>query len=166
MKKIIAFLLVTFMIIIPFSAAYAADNTTNDKTKRAEFKAQIAAQKEAVKQLRDKNQAIRDQIKQKHIAINAALKVLKGNKDAASKAKLEQVKTALHNLSISASRKTLEALKDAGLPYWEAFKENAKNMNVDGALANLSSIANVRNSRYEPLTTINATLDTILNILK
>lgn len=164
MKKIIVFLLVTFIMIIPFSSVYADDNKVVDKSKRAEFKAQIKTQKDALKQLRDRNQALRDQIKQKHVQINAAIKELRKNKDDASKAKLDQVKATLQ--SLTTSKEGLKGLRDAGKPYWEALKGNVKNMNLEGALSNINSIAGVRDSRYEILVKINTTLDAVLNILK
>jgi hypothetical protein len=162
MKKLISTLVIA-SFLIP-NATFAAETTPEQKTKRTEFKQKIEVKKQEVKGFHDKNQTLRETIKQKRQQIKINVQVLKKNTDEASKSKLAQVKNQLQNLTTD--KEALKALKGAGKPYWEQLKVNVKSMNLEGALGNLDSISSIRNNRNELLTKINLTLDAVLNILK
>lgn len=166
MKKFITGILVALMMIIPFSSALAMDNNTTAqklKADRAAVKQALVQKRADIKAQYVRNQALRDQIKAKHLTIKTSLAALRKNNDDTSKAKIAQVKTALVNLTTS--REALNGLKDAGKPYWEQLKVNVKALNLDAAMSSLNSIAGVRDSRLEPLTKINSVLDSIITIL-
>lgn len=174
MKKVMIGILVTLMMLIPFSTAFADGTATtptpttkqlnaDKKAAREKVKEALAAKRVALKLQYATNQALRDQIKASHVSIKASLVELRKQKTSDSKAKIAQVKTALANLA--ANKSTLVGLRDDGIPFWNDFKVNVKALNIEAALGNLNSIAGVKNSRSEQLTIINTTLNSIKTIL-
>lgn len=190
MKKVIVGIVVALMMIIPFSSAFALDQTTTSsartlkqqaaainkanreaailkaqkvKADREAMRQEVAKKKADLKLQYERNQGLRDQIKSKHISIKTSLADLRKINDATSKAKIAQVKAVLINLT--SSREALNGLRYAGKPYWEKLKVNVKAMNLSEAMSNLNSIAGIKDSRFEQLNKINATLTSVVTIL-
>jgi TolA-binding protein len=171
MKKLLSLLLIILMLV-PATAFAKEDPNTNapqnntkiEDTAKKQYKEQLKAKKEMLKQLHVKIDALRQENKQLLSSIKPILKGLKQNKDEAAKAKLDLVKSYLETLYNK--RTGLKELKDAGKPYWEQFKSNIQNKKYDEALANLDSISGIRTNRLELLTSINTALKEIAGILK
>lgn len=180
MKKLFTPILTAALIALMSTAIFAAEGTTatstagsqttqvqqaasDQKTKRTEFKSQVAPLRAERKANREENLALREQNKALLEQIKSKLESLKSSETKLSdeqKAELKTLKTDIKALrgEIQATEGQVKAILDAN-------KENFKNMNLEAVQAAFDEVYKIQNYRHDRLAQINTKLGQILSTI-
>ncbi|MGE5628864.1 MAG: hypothetical protein ACM3X7_12295 [Solirubrobacterales bacterium] len=134
------------------------------KSDLRQYKSDISAKKNTIKQNAEANKALLETIKQKKTTVKSLIKDIKQGKKQIPDSDLSSIKSELQ--TINSDITSLEALNGSIKSYYQTIKTDISSKNYQDAEAQFDKIIAVQNTRTTDLTNLSSELDKLISLLQ